>query len=135
MLRGDDAAGAWVAATVARWRLSGVRVITAHQLTPELAEPLSQARLAIFVDARVGGGGVHVRPLALANTLSSLDVHIGDPGVLLALAQALYAHTPEAYLITIPARQFALGEPLSSLTRRALPAAYRRIRRLIMSVR
>ncbi len=131
-LRGDDAAGARVAATVARWGLPGVRAVAAHQLTPELAEPLARSRLAIFVDARVGGGGVRVRPLRPAEALSSLEVHIGDPAALLALALALYGRAPRAWLITLPARQLALGAPLSPSTRRALPVARRRIRRLIL---
>jgi hydrogenase maturation protease len=130
-LRGDDAAGPRVAAAVARWGLPGVRTIAAHQLTPELAVPLSQARTAIFVDARVGGGGVRVRPLQPANTLSSLDMHIGDPATLLALALALYGRAPRAWLITLPARSFALGAPLSPLARRSLAVARRRIRSLL----
>ncbi|NNJ11199.1 hydrogenase maturation protease [Chloroflexales bacterium ZM16-3] len=134
-LRGDDAAGARVAATVARWDLPGVRAVAAHQLTPELAEPLSRAGLAIFVDARVGGGGVRLRALRPATALSSLDMHIGDPAALLALAHALYGRAPRAWMITLPAQQFTLGAPLSPLTRRALPVARRRIRRLIESAR
>ncbi|MBX0329152.1 hydrogenase maturation protease [Oscillochloris sp. ZM17-4] len=135
VLRGDDAAGARAAAAVARWGLPGVRAIVAHQLTPELAEPLSRAGLAIFVDARAGGGGVRARQLSPADTLSSLDMHIGDPAALLALAQALYDRAPRAWLITIPAQQFTLGAPLSPRTRRALPIARRRIRRLIEAAR
>jgi hydrogenase maturation protease len=130
-LRGDDAAGPRVAAAVARWGLPGVCAIAAHQLTPELAEPLSQARLAIFVDARVGGGGVRLRPLLPADRLSSLDMHIGDPAALLALAQALYGRAPRAWLITLPAHSFELGAPISPLTRRSLAVARRRIRALI----
>jgi Ni,Fe-hydrogenase maturation factor len=120
-----------VAAAVARWGLPGVRAIAAHQLTPELAEPLAQARVAIFVDARVGGGGVRVRPLRPGDTLSSLDMHIGDPTALLALALALYGRAPRAWLITLPARSFALGAPLSPHTRRSLAIARRRIRSLL----
>jgi hydrogenase maturation protease len=130
-LRGDDAAGQRVVAAVARWHLPGVRALAAHQLTPELAEPLSQARLAIFVDARVGGGGVRLRPLHAATAISSLDIHVGDPATLLALALALYGRAPRAWLITLPACSFALGAPLSPLTRRSLAVARQRIRALI----
>jgi len=130
-LRGDDAAGPRVATTVARWSLSGVYAIAAHQLTPELAEPLAQVRRAIFVDARVGGGGVRVQPLHPADRLSSLDMHVSDPTALLALAHVLYGRAPRAWLITLPAESFALGTPLSPLTRRSLAIARRRIRTLI----
>jgi hydrogenase maturation protease len=132
VLRGDDAAGARVAATVAHWALPGAQAIAAHQLTPELAEPLSRARVAVFVDARAGdGGGVRLRALGPRQLRATLDMHVSDPESLLALAHALYGRAPQAWLLTIPARQFELGAPLSPQTRRALPIARRRIRRLI----
>ncbi|NTV65754.1 MAG: hydrogenase maturation protease [Oscillochloris sp.] len=130
-LRGDDAAGARVATTVARWRLPHVHARALHQLTPDLAEPLAQVSLAIFVDARLGGGGVHLRPLCPTQSPDLCDIHTSDPALLLALAQLLYGRAPRAWLITLPAQQFVLGTPLSPLTRRALPVAYRRIRRLL----
>jgi Ni,Fe-hydrogenase maturation factor len=52
-LRGDDALGPLAATAVAEWDMPGVQAIAAHQLMPELAEPLAQADLAIFVDARM----------------------------------------------------------------------------------
>jgi hydrogenase maturation protease len=134
-LRGDDAAGARVAATVARWELPGVRAVAVHQLTPELAEPLSRARMAIFVDARVGGGGVRLRALEAMASRATLDMHISDPAGLLALAEALYGRAPAAWLLTLPAQQFELGTPLSPQTRRALPVARRRLRRIIAAYR
>jgi hydrogenase maturation protease len=130
-LRGDDVAGGRVATTVARWRLPAVRVIAVHQLTPELAEPLARVDQAIFVDARAGRGGVRVRRINPVESFAALEVHIGDPALLLALAQALYGRSAQAWLVTIPAEHFELGAPLSPLTRRALPIARRRIRRLI----
>jgi hydrogenase maturation protease len=130
-LRGDDAAGPRVVAAVARWELPGLRAIAVHQLTPELAEPLSQAGIAIFVDARVGGGGVRLRPLRPTDRLSALDMHIGNPAALLALAHALYGRTPRAWLITLPAHNFELGTSLSPLTRRSLAIARWRIRTLL----
>ncbi|MEI7645614.1 MAG: hydrogenase maturation protease [Chloroflexales bacterium] len=130
-LRGDDAAGPRVATAAARWDLACVYTIVAHQLTPELAEPLAQARLAIFVDARAGAGGVRLRPLSPATALSSLGMHIGDPAALLALALALYGRAPRAWLITLPAHSFDLGAALSPHTRRSLAVARRRIRRLL----
>jgi hydrogenase maturation protease len=130
-LLGDDAAGPRVVAAVARWNLRGVWALAAHQLTPELAEPLARARLAIFVDARVGRGGVRVRPIHPADRLSALEAHLSTPGALLALAQVLYGQVPRAWLISLPAQQFDLGAPLSPHTRRALPVARQRVRALI----
>src|SRR5262245_1795360 len=52
-LRGDDAVGLRAAQAVAAWDMPGVCGLAVHQLTPELAEILAGAALAIFVDARV----------------------------------------------------------------------------------
>jgi len=52
-LRSDDGAGCRVADIVASWDLPYVRSLTVHQLTPELAEPIAQSDLTIFVDACV----------------------------------------------------------------------------------
>ena len=55
ILRTDDGIGWRVAECLADDpRLAGVSVIGCHQLTPELALDLSQASLAILVDAAVG---------------------------------------------------------------------------------
>ncbi len=54
-LRSDDGVGPRVAMAVASWGWPGLKAIAVHQLTPELAEPLAAAELAIFVDARLVG--------------------------------------------------------------------------------
>ena len=125
-LRSDDSAGPSAAAAVARWGLPGVRVINAQQLTPELAEPLSVARLAIFVDARLAevGEDVRVRPIEPARLGSALG-HTSDPCSLLALARAAFGSHPQAWLITVPATDFGVGERLSPTARAGLAAALR----------
>jgi Ni,Fe-hydrogenase maturation factor len=50
-LRGDDAAGPRVAELIGARELPGVRAIASRQLTPDLAEQLARADLAVFVDA------------------------------------------------------------------------------------
>ena len=47
-LRGDDGVGPLAADTIRGWGLEGVAAISITQLTPELAEPISAARLAVF---------------------------------------------------------------------------------------
>ncbi len=51
-LRGDDGVGQLVAVAVSKWQLPGVIALERHQLTAELAEPLSRAAIAIFVDSQ-----------------------------------------------------------------------------------
>src|SRR5579862_3803538 len=55
-LRRDDALG-WHASRLLAEALVGkdVEVITCHQLTPELAEPLSRCQRAVFIDADAEG--------------------------------------------------------------------------------
>src|SRR2546421_12899232 len=59
-LRTDDGVGWQVAQQLATDLADDVDVIGTHQLTPELAEPISRAGLVVFVDAGVGGEPGHV---------------------------------------------------------------------------
>ncbi|EFO80216.1 hydrogenase maturation protease [Oscillochloris trichoides DG-6] len=142
-LLGDDAAGHHVVAALARRGLARTTLLTVHQLTPELATMIAEVDRVIFVDARVGRGGVRweaisgsegVPPSTRAmqagrvRSQAGLTMHLSEPSALLALAHVLYAHAPRAYLVTLPAHDFSLGAPLSSVTRRAVPLACRLIR-------
>ena len=63
-MRSDDGFG-WHASRLLAQALAGqdAEVITCHQLTPELAEPLSQCSRAVFIDADAEGepGDIHCR--------------------------------------------------------------------------
>jgi hydrogenase maturation protease len=131
-LRGDDAVGQRVAEAVARLGLAHVEVRTVHQLTPELAEPLASARLAVFVDATLAAEGapVEAKPLAPALSPPALG-HTGDPGYLLALAQALTGRHPPAWWVQVPGVRFQLGEELSPTAAAGMAEALRVISRLV----
>src|SRR5262245_17655736 len=64
LLRSDDAAGRLVVRTLSA--AESVETVECHQLTPELAERLSAAALAVFVDARIGSpaGAIQVSRVA-----------------------------------------------------------------------
>jgi hydrogenase maturation protease len=138
-LRGDDAAGLHVAAAVEGWRVDGLRVLATRQLTPELAETLAAAQLAIFVDARPvsqtasgNGDAPGVEILRLTPDASAGPIgHTSDPRRLLALAQALYGAHPQAWLVAVPAVTFELGDALSPTAARGIAAALQEIDRLI----
>jgi hydrogenase maturation protease len=131
-LRGDDAVGPLAATAVAEWDVPGVQVLAVHQLTPELAEVLAAAELAIFVDACVSSEREEVETRLLAPaTLDTALGHTGDPRELLALIKALYGHCPAAWSITVPAQSFAYGAALSSTAERGLAAALQELRALI----
>lgn len=132
-LRGDDAIGPRVAEEVARWNLPGVRVVLAHQLTPELADDLASADNAIFVDARIGAEhqGVLIQTLQAAGNADAWFHAPGPPDVL-ALAQTVFGRSPNAWLVTIPGRSFELGEPPTQEALRCIPGALDHIRRLLV---
>jgi hydrogenase maturation protease len=127
-LRGDDGVGPRVADAVAGWGLPDVEAIAVHQLTPELAEPLADARVAIFVDARLAGAGesFRIRPIEAGGPAAGLG-HTGDPRSLLALAQGAFGRHPRAWLITVPAADLAMGEGLSPAVERQRQAVLRHI--------
>jgi hydrogenase maturation protease len=127
-LRRDDAAGLRAARAVAAWRLPGVAGVAAHQLTPEFAELIGAAERVIFVDAGQGDV-VRTRPMEPGRTAQVLG-HIWEPRALLALAEALYGHRPEAWLITLPAPELGFGEGLSAAAEHGLAEALRQIRTL-----
>ncbi len=129
-LRSDDAVGRQVADTVAAWQIPGVLVLSVHQLVPELSEELSRAHTVLFIDARsCTQASARLRITRVESGISPVSAgHTGGPEMLLGLAEALYSHQPEAWLITIPARRFEFGETLSPPARRGFKAALRYIR-------
>lgn len=131
-LRSDDGVGQAIVELVKAWNLSNVQVLAVHQLTPELAEPLSCADLAIFVDAYPADfeQKVQVCPLAPAPCGWTMG-HTSAPKGLLAIAQALYNYYPQAWLVAIPANSFELGDSLSPLAEQGMAKALTVIDRLI----
>ena len=111
-LRGDDGIGPAVAEEVAALGLSGVRVIVAHQLTPELAAELANARLAVFIDAAVSGEPA--RAVRIQGTVvGEMTTHVANPCGLLALCTAVYGRCPEAWLVTAAGADFEVRDGLS----------------------
>ena len=127
-LRRDDGVGPFV--TDHLEPSPGLHVITSHQLTPELAEPVSQADLVVFVDARadLAAGEIVMEPLP---PRGSTLIHRLDPGTLLQWSLKLYGRVPEAILIGIGAASFDLGEGLSPEVEQAAVKALRAIRKLL----
>ena len=123
-LRSDDAVG-WHASLLLAEALSAqdVKVITCHQLTPELAEPLSQCRRAVFLDADSEGkpGEIHRKYLRPQASASTAFTHTCTPAGLLASARQLYGYHPQAVAITVTAESFEFGETLTPIVAAALP--------------
>ncbi|MCC5899563.1 MAG: hydrogenase maturation protease [Phormidium sp. BM_Day4_Bin.17] len=114
LLRSDDGVGQRIAAVVAEWDLPGVRSLPQHQLTPELAQALSEVERVLFVDAAIAGTMVEIQPL-MPDRQGPVMAHSLTPSSLLGMSQWLYDHCPQAWLMSIPGENFDLGETLSEL--------------------
>ena len=142
-LRCDDGIGQRVAK---RLNLANVTSLAVHQLTPELAETLKTADLAIFVDAclslealenRLSNSpednfenlNVQVRWLKPDNKI--ITGHTANPESLLALTQAIYGYYPPTWLVTVPGVNFELGENLSVIGERGVTSALEKITQIV----
>ena len=124
-LRGDDGAGPAVARALdgrVPWT-----VCVVHGLTPELADALVEADLALFVDAAAD-------PTLDAPTWVAHDApapgrggqllgHALDVPGLLAWCVALHGRAPRAATLSLPARDFSLGETLTPTAEAGVAAA------------
>jgi len=122
-LRADDGIGPQIALALARRRdLPGLDAIACHQLTPELAEPLSRARRALFIDASVQAAPGALSIASIAPTAyEAVLVHHLTPARLLAAARDWYGAAPAAWLGTVGVYDISLSDHLSPLLGQALP--------------
>ena len=133
-LRSDDGIG---------WRIASrlleivgdefTNVLAVHQLTPELAEPISEAELVIFVDAAYDGepGSWKCEPVAPDVTPSNALAHYFTPAGLLAYAEAIYQAKPEALALSVAAAAFDCDEQLTPTVEAVLPEVVQYICALI----
>ncbi len=133
-LRGDDGVGWQIVQQVQDLMVSEqVTFLTCHQLTPELAEQLSQAELAIFVDACVGEpqGAVRCQPVQPLPSRHLTLSHHFSPSTLLGFAQQFFGKAPKAFLVSINGANFGYKEGLSPLVAEALPCAVQLVLQLL----
>lgn len=126
-LRGDDGAGPRVARALEARLPWDVRV--AHGLAPELADDLAACDVALFVDADADPSLLHPTwrrhpdPIAGAAAAPPVLGHALDvPGVL-RLCAGLHGRVPQAATLSLPARDFGLGEALSPLAEEGVAIA------------
>lgn len=131
-LRGDDGVGPAAAERIERLHLEGVQVISCHQLTPELAEPISKARTVVFIDAALNLADVNVRVGLLKPEASpQIMMHTTSPGGLLHLTQSLFKARPLAWLVEIAATEMGVGEVLSPRAQEGVEEAVDKVMQLI----
>lgn len=131
-LRSDDGAGRKVAEILAQQQRTDLRCLSIHQLTPELATEIAQARAVIFADA-IASEATAITVHSFQPTPSeAIDFgHTSNPQSLLALTQYLYQKRPPAWWVLIPGRNFEFGEQLSASAERFVADACREIEQLI----
>jgi hydrogenase maturation protease len=133
-VRSDDGFGWHAARLIAQAPTgSGAQVVTCHQLTPELAEDLSQVSRAVFLDADCQGapGEIHEIEVQPEAATPQAFTHTCTPAGLLAAAEQLYGRRPEATAITVSAQNFEFGDTLSPAVAAALPLVVERVRQLL----
>lgn len=109
-------------------------IVCSQQWTPEFAERISHAELAIFVDASaaIAPGEIQVQSISPGPVQPGVTTHSMRPAQLLALAEQLYGHAPaRAFLLTIGGESFAHDRQLSTPVLQAIPAALARIQALL----
>lgn len=133
-LRSDDGAGQKVARLVRNWNRKDVRSHAVHQLTPELANDISRADIAIFIDATPVTSETSSRiqvqllePLKIASSLG----HSSTPQYLLSLTKELYHTAPKSYWILIPAVNFEFGEQFSEITEQGIKVTLQKIEEIM----
>ncbi|MGJ3249237.1 MAG: hydrogenase maturation protease [Elainellaceae cyanobacterium] len=143
-LRCDDGVGYRVAEIVAGWNLAGVRSLSVHQLTPDLADDIAKAEVVLFVDAGTSSelavesitptfterfGSPTGSPTG--NFAEGFSGHYAEPRSLLCVTHLLYDTIPTAYRVLIPAVDFSFGETFSSVTQSNMSLALAKIKDLI----
>jgi hydrogenase maturation protease len=123
ILRRDDGVG-WAAARRLADQLPDeiASVMTVQQLLPELAEPVSHAKLVIFIDAdaQLSGGAFARRDVESVIQRGKAIGHHQTPEGILRLADNLYGHSPRAVLYSIGGTDFSFGCALSPSVQVAL---------------
>jgi hydrogenase maturation protease len=122
-LRSDDGL-AWQAADeLSHLELpEAVEIVTRHQLTPELAQIVSEVSYVLFLDAaRPGVPGEVVSTQIRPQKQSSLFTHEFSPAGILGTAKELYGRCPDALVLSLVGECFDHGEGLSAKVKANLP--------------
>ena len=139
-LRKDDGLGVYAAMALTSLTLPhDVEVCTYQQLSPGISPLLAQMDHAVFIDAAMASSGekpgtIHTRDLQPRTTQPSSITHHFDPEMLLAMAESLYGHAPQAKLFSVTAASFDLEEGLSPEVSAALPGLVEGIKKHLRTI-
>jgi len=133
LLRGDDGIGQILANGLGeRIQHPSVKFVACHQLTPELAEPISRAATVIFIDAYEGDEAGFVTSYEVTPTNeSSAFMHHATPATLLAAARSLYGQSPRSMMVCVEGESFQFGDALSQAMALKLPGLLNTLEQVI----
>lgn len=109
-----------------------VEIIAQHQLTPELASPVSQVERVLFLDAASHGqpGELRCEPVLPLHAPRAFTHNFSAAGIL-SLSQELYGKAPPAYIVSVGGECFDHGETISATVEAALPGFVELVVRLL----
>ena len=123
-LRGDDGVGPVVVERIEARALERVQVIACHQLTPELADPISRASRVVFVDASMDLADAPIRISRVEPAgQHQVMVHTASPAGLLDLARSVFGRVPEAWVVEVRVAEMGIGERLSAVAEQGVERA------------
>ncbi len=133
-LRGDDALGIHAAHALHDFYCTdgGIRVLATSQLTFDLAEDISQARMILFIDAAAAGlpGDIHSEEILPANEKVRFTHH-WTPPTLLMLTKQLYGAAPPAVSLTMAVASSEVRVALSQEIEHRLPELLERAKAIV----
>lgn len=138
-LRGDDGLGRAVAEQLARETGdTGIDcdIHTVHQLTPELAEVMAKANLAVLIDASRQGeaGELRIRLLSPCTRPGAVGMHHMTPEELATLTAALYGQCPPIIMVSLTGADFGIGEHLSAIVAQKISSVSATVKQYMLTV-
>jgi hydrogenase maturation protease len=138
-LRRDDGAGPALAKMVEEWGGSNdVKVLTPHQLVPELAEDLAETGVmaVMFLDACANNSKdaemVEIRLVGCGSSAPAFG-HIFSPVDLLQYTELLRGVPLPAWQVTLPGIDFGYGEGLSGYCAKNVAVAFEMLQVFLLS--
>jgi hydrogenase maturation protease len=116
--RGDDGLGPALIQELERQLLPGIDLDADYQLSVEDSLTVSEHEVVVFVDADVlGPEPCSLRRIGPAVGELGFSTHGVEPGGVLALAQQIFGHEVEAYLLGIRGYELELSDQLTAKAR------------------
>ena len=133
-IRGDDGIGCHAARLLEQhfWNDPDVEVVAAQQLTPEMADDISQRDFVLFLDASSGQPPGTIKRVTISPEPGPCGFsHQLTPSSLLSAAEQLYGDAPYAMCITMAGWSFDVGQKMSHIATRRMPELIRLAREAV----